>query len=181
VVIILLFTEEVLLTNSDSWKALGEAQRALLLASERILSLEGRSSAWRDARIASDRARDLLVSRQQTPSCIVDKIEKIEKEHDKQMTELADEYRKEVIIPFCKKYGLLYGTGMGTMSFFVRHPEIDTVDEIDCELNKIPDFVPQKAIPELKEIYKILRTDDMNPNQCFGYYVDDVTEEDLAQ
>ena len=48
-------------------------------------------------------------------------------------------------------------------------------------MNKIPDFVPKEAIPELKEIFKILRTDDISPYQCFGYYVEDVTEEDLAQ
>jgi hypothetical protein len=161
--------------------ALAEAQRALTLAADRIHSHEGCSPAWRDAINASDRAHDLLVSRQQTPTCIVNKIKKVQEEYDKQMTELADEYRKEVVIPFCKKYRLLYGTGMGTMSFFVRHPEIVTVDGIDCELNKIPDFVPKKAIPELKEIFKILRTDDISPYQCFGYYVDDVTEEDLAQ
>jgi hypothetical protein len=100
---------------------------------------------------------------------IQSKIEECEEDYDLKMGKLADEYREDVLIPFCKKYGMGFIILSGYFYFY--YDDNRTVCGSDIEQNYIPNFVPKDAIPELKEIIGVLNIQSLEEYYYFGYYV----------
>lgn len=81
-----------------------------------------------------------------------------------QIQELADAYRAEKLLPFCRKHQLTYLAGMGRTVFTNKHGDTVTSTELKA----------------LKPIEDILNIDAIGRNDVFGYYIFDITEDDLV-
>lgn len=85
-------------------------------------------------------------------------------EHEKNLEALAEKVRQEVIIPYCRKKGYEFWSGMGT--FFFSDIKTDKHIDIDC-------FSSNK-------VYKLLCM-DINYNRQLGDYVCNVRKEDYLK
>jgi len=72
---------------------------------------------------------------------IQNKIEEFENDYHAKMAKLADEYREEVLIPFCKKYGM--GFAIISDHFCFYYDANRAVCDFDIKQNDIPNFVPK--------------------------------------
>ena len=76
--------------------------------------------------------------------------------------ELADKFRVEVLIPFCRRKKFTYMAGNGMTVFYNQKGEsINFWDK------------------RLKPVQEIIDLGIFGSNDCLGYYVSDVTKEDI--
>jgi hypothetical protein len=93
---------------------------------------------------------------------------KLQETFDKQVSDLAERIRTEVIVPMCQKHQLTFLSGMGRF-FFSRDKE-NYSDEYDT-----PDELKFDLVPILN-----LLDQEVSHNQYLGYYVSDVKKEDIC-
>lgn len=110
---------------------------------------------------------------------------------DNRYNELAEECRKEVVIPFCKKYDLSYVTGHGR-NWFITSSNL-TIDSVDAEiishfdrdelahLEDADELTPNEALVvsrppeftrELMQVFKLIQV-DIEANASLGDYIMD--------
>jgi hypothetical protein len=90
-------------------------------------------------------------------------ITKILDEASAKVCTLADAFRTDTLLPFCRQHELTYMAGNGITAFYNRKG--DSVDEI--------------ALPELRSINATLNIHVMGTNDVLGFYVADVRKSDL--
>lgn len=75
---------------------------------------------------------------------------------------LADEFRERRLLPFCRRHRLTYLAGNGRTVFYRdAHP------------------VDSSYLKALLPVEEILNTDAIGRNDVFGFYIADITEDDL--
>jgi hypothetical protein len=99
---------------------------------------------------------------------VVAAVEKIRDEALDKVTELAAQYRSEVLLPFCREHGLTFVTGNGTFIFFKGDQAVYTQLSLED---------PELRLSE--EMIEVLNTDAMTDNDCLAWHIEDITEEDL--
>lgn len=87
---------------------------------------------------------------------------------DKEVSDLAEKIRQEVIIPACKQHKLEFISGMGTF-FFTTQSGTYIYGR---------DYEGERLEKRLKPVFDLLNK-EVSQNQCLGYYVSDVKKEDL--
>jgi hypothetical protein len=95
---------------------------------------------------------------------VASEVEKILKGTVSRVQDLADLYRERVLVPFCRKHHLTYIAGMGRTVFYDSNDR--PVDSLD--------------IRALKKIEVDLNVEVLGTNDVFGYYISDITEQDIA-
>jgi hypothetical protein len=91
-------------------------------------------------------------------------VEAILKETQEKVQALADEYREKTLLSFCRHHKLTYmACCMGRNVFYDHAGQPVYEDDRPC-------LVP---------IVKDLNVEVLGTNDCFGYYLGDVTEQDL--
>lgn len=75
---------------------------------------------------------------------------------------LADEFRTQKLLPFCKRHRLTYLAGNGVTTFYRSDRSVDSTD-----------------LRALVPIEEILNIEGIGRNDCLGFYVADITEEDI--
>lgn len=89
-------------------------------------------------------------------------IDKIIQQAQNNIQELADKFRVEVLIPFCRRKKFTYMAGNGMTVFYNQKGEsINFWDK------------------RLKPVQEIIDLGIFGSNDCLGYYVSDVTKEDI--
>lgn len=97
-----------------------------------------------------------------THNSIEKAMESILEDARTKIQDLADEFRTQRLIPFCKRHRLTYLAGNGMTCFYRDDKSIHSWD-----------------LKALEPIEKILDIEAVGYNDCLGFYVDDVTEEDI--
>lgn len=82
---------------------------------------------------------------------------------------LAEDYREKVLIPFCRKHRLTFHSGMGRTVFYTRDGR---------NFGSAEDAV-YEGYPQAKPIFEVLDQEAVGRNDEFGFYVVEVTEEDV--
>jgi hypothetical protein len=103
-------------------------------------------------------------------------LEQITKLAEMEIQKLADDYRKAVLIPACKRAKMRYISGNGTWYFLPL-----VVDKNDPDLHisygfQAKDQKKNYLIPVIKMLDEIVLDSDM---KCFGFYMTDVNESDI--
>ena len=89
---------------------------------------------------------------------------------DKEITELGEKIRTEVIIPLCQKHNLIFTSGMGRF-FFTDYNGHDYDDPLPLATDL---FMRDKDIYKAVQPVLHLLMADVSPHQVLGYYVGDV-------
>jgi hypothetical protein len=93
-----------------------------------------------------------------------ERIEEIIDATRDRLTALASEYRSRVMVPLCRKHKLTYIAGMGRTVFYNRKGvSVGSMEEAPAYLVSVFDVLDSSAI---------------GANDCFGFYVADITEHD---
>lgn len=79
-----------------------------------------------------------------------------------QIQALADEFRRQRLLPFCREHKLTYLAGMGRTVFYRRGKPIDSSE-----------------LYALTPIEEILNIEAVGRNDYFGFYIADITNKDL--
>ena len=87
----------------------------------------------------------------------------------RRLQELADDYRKTVLVPFCRKYRLTFLSGMGRTVFYTE----------DNRNFGSADAAVDEGYHEAVRIFRVLDQEAIGRNDEFGFYVCDVTAQDL--
>lgn len=78
---------------------------------------------------------------------------------------VAEEFRRNELLPVCKKHGFTFLSGNGTFSFYdERRGKGQPVDDDDRRI---------------KKLVEVMNGEVLGHNDCFGFYVGDVTLTDL--
>ena len=93
-----------------------------------------------------------------------------------QIVVLAASYREAVLLPFCQQHQLTYLTGNGRTVFYSsrRRPPREAMS-----FGSADDAASTPGAPDMMGIFAVLNQEAIGYNDCFGYYVDDVTEADI--
>jgi hypothetical protein len=101
--------------------------------------------------------------------------------HDR-LNELGEIYRREVIAPFCEKYGLNFVSGMGSYFFSDKNladyesTPIYWVEGVDFQVSlphKSKLLTSKRFAKQVKAIFEVLDL-EIARNDYFGFYVGDV-------
>ena len=96
------------------------------------------------------------------------KLEAAQIAFDREVSDLGEQIRQSIIIPVCKRHSLEFTSGMGRY-FFTTKTNVN-INELDYEGTKWEKI--------LKPIFDLLNK-EVSHNQYLGYFVSDVTKEDL--
>ena len=99
------------------------------------------------------------------------KLEQAAEQYDSRIYAIADEVRAKLVIPFCKKHGCRFMSGMGTY-FFYDGGEIENVSLLS--------EWPYEVTPEVKEVFDALRLDFNNGQVELGEVVRDYSPEEVG-
>ncbi len=92
-------------------------------------------------------------------------LEAILAERELALDVLGDKTRSEVIVPFCKRYGLEYTSGMGTFFFTLGNVTYNGRDSL-----------PKGRLgKQMGDIFDLLNS-EVGWNNCLGFYVGDVSK-----
>ena len=91
------------------------------------------------------------------------RVEAALEEARQKIQRLADEFRERRLLPFCRRHRLTFVAGMGRTVFYRRGRPVDSTD--------------LAALASMEEIMDI---DAVGRNDAFGFYIADVTEEDIG-
>ena len=83
---------------------------------------------------------------------------------------LATEYRDKVLVPFCRKHRLTYLAGMGRTVFYTSD---------DRSFGSAADAVCE-GYPQAEAVFEVLDQGAVGQNDCFGFYVGDITYADIG-
>ena len=104
---------------------------------------------------------------------INEQLAAIEKEAQRKVQALADTYRTQQLIPFCRRYKLTYLAAMGSTVFYnkkgypVSSADLKSLDRATARIAKA-----------LAPIEEFLNIECLGHNDCFGFYIDEINEED---
>lgn len=101
-----------------------------------------------------------------TAEFIEKSIELIMKQAEDNINQLASQFRKNVLIPFCKKHGVTFAAGNGVFVFYKNGKGLYN-DEFDNGF---------KIDPEIINILNITTTGNVSD---FSHYIEDITSEDI--
>lgn len=104
-------------------------------------------------------------------------LENLQEEYQVKVQRLAAEYREFVLLPLCKKHKLCFVSGMGTF-FFHSAADGDAFDGQSWSVRDMGDAIQERKrylIPYLEMLDQ-----EVEQGQYFGYYIDDITHEDLG-
>jgi hypothetical protein len=91
-----------------------------------------------------------------------------------QLMKLADAYRRDVLLPLCHRLRVTYMAGNGTTAFYIEDDANRSIGSADDAEHEGGDFV------ELISIFNQLDVGAIGNNDCFGYYVADITKTDAG-
>lgn len=103
------------------------------------------------------------MSRRLTVHQIETSVESVLDHTREKLEEIAETWRAQTLLPFCRRHRLTFISGMGRTVFYRDEEPVDSYD-----------------MPALKRLEEVLNLEGIGPNDCLGYYIRDVTEEDLA-
>jgi len=106
-------------------------------------------------------------------SNIEENVEQILEEARERVGKLAEEYRERVLLPLCREHKLTYIAGMGRTVFYVNDNERESMGSID-------DAVLMGYGMVLDTVFKDINVPVMGTNDCFGYYIKDITKKDIG-
>ena len=78
---------------------------------------------------------------------------------------IADAYRREVLVPLCRKRRLTFLSGNGIFTFYRKNG--DSIAEWECE---------RAGFPELTAVFAVLNTPALGRDDCLGFYVADIVQ-----
>lgn len=90
------------------------------------------------------------------------RIEAVQEEARNKVQAIADEFRVKRLIPFCRRHKLTYLAGNGRTVFY----------------NKQGNPVYSTDLKALEPIEEILDIQAIGVNDVFGFYIEDIDEED---
>jgi hypothetical protein len=97
----------------------------------------------------------------------IGKLEKLEEQFWARVSNLGVKYRKDVVLPLCKEHNVCFISGMGRFFFYENDEAQKEIDEDHPLWNET-----------MKVLIGILDR-EITHNQFFGYFIDDVTSEDI--
>ena len=117
-------------------------------------------------------------------------VEEINGARDTALLTLGARYRKEVLLPLCKRYCLTYTSGMGMLWFGnilgkrkrierARRAGREVVWSRSADLNYHEPDDAKKHGFDLDAVFSVLNIVD-DYNSVFGYYVADIYEEEVV-
>lgn len=117
-------------------------------------------------------------------------VEEINGARDTALLTLGARYRKEVLLPLCKRYCLTYTSGMGMLWFGnilgkrkqierARRAGREVVWAHSADLNYHEPDDAKKHGFDLDAVFSVLNIVD-DYNSVFGYYVADIYEEEVV-
>lgn len=106
----------------------------------------------------------------------VSSLKKIEARMWADAQNVADAYRVQVLIPFCRKHELTFVSGMGSYCFHQIHIPEDDYNTYPGQVGDVQD-AERKGL-KMRQIFAVLDY-EITRAQYVGYLVADITEEDL--
>lgn len=100
-------------------------------------------------------------------------LELLKKQFEEELDALGDEVREEVVLPLCRKHKLTYMAGNGRI--FIERA--GTNESVYDGSGVAPDVVGVMRA-DLTRVVALLNVEVSSVN-CLGYYVGDVSKEDL--
>lgn len=89
----------------------------------------------------------------------------------KELEQIGEHYRDNVLVPLCRKLGLTFIAGMGSTTFYVD-------DNPNDNISTGPD-AEDRGYPELVEVFEVLNADGIGQNDCLGYYIAEIKASDI--
>lgn len=89
----------------------------------------------------------------------------------KRIEAVADHYREKVLVPFCRKHQLTFLAGMGRTVFYTK---------AERSFGSAAEAISE-GYPEARRIFEVLDQAALGRNDCFGYYVERVTDADIGE
>lgn len=106
----------------------------------------------------------------------ISSLKKIEARMWADAQNIADAYRVQVLIPFCRKHELTFVSGMGSFCFHQIHIPEDDYSSYPGQVGDVEDA--ERKGYKMRGIFEVLNH-EIACTQYLGFLVTDITEKDL--